>query len=110
MQEAVLSMLVQKRHAHFWSHDNGLYAALLQLLLAVRFSRGAGVRVEDGFAASAGGEVEEESPGCFGGGLVEDEEIRIVICVGGTVRVRGIWIGGVGLGPKGRYGKEIKER
>lgn len=42
------------------------------------------VRVEDSFAAGAGAEIYEESPGCecsSGDGVVRDgEEVRFVIC------------------------------
>ena len=56
MQQTTLPMAMQQRHAHAGRHGDRFWGAV--------FARG--LRVEDGFAAGAGGEVDEEGPCCVG--------------------------------------------
>lgn len=56
MQQTLVPMTMQQSHTHLRRHRDRLRATIP----ACRF------RVEDGFAAGAGGKVDEEGPRCAG--------------------------------------------
>jgi hypothetical protein len=75
MEQTALTVSMQQHHAHFWSDGDRRRGTVC----------GRGVPVEDGLAARAGSEVDEEGPGRAGwyGGLLvgglEVEGVGVVV-------------------------------